>query len=500
MNMQPNEFYSQVLQRILSLDPDENSYYSQRQLKILAIIQICSGFLSVIGSLLILYHIWTNPYSADTQKRNGRIQRGDALKLTFERIMIALSLADLNNGLSSMTASFPVPRGSPGFWHPIGNQTSCTAQGLFAHLAAIVLYFSASLAIYFALAITPKISDETIKRQFEPFLLIVPVVISIVGAVVGLCLNMFNPVLATKICWIAPYPFGCDHDGDYSNCTRGKNANEMVLALVLLGFLCYAIIIICMAYIIIASWRQQNILETRYSYSSSETNPHHYSFFRKRNNVERTQEKNSKLRRIATQGLLYIFVISLSWFATVLNIVFVINGHKAEKFGLSVVEKITFPLQGLLNMLVYIRPRYIDIRTQNPSIGWSAVVIRIFSRVSIPNNRLEFKDLSNRQHMSVPAYPIQQISQAVSSSCPNDSTSNVMEQNDANTERKEMYQSQVIHIIEKISEVVSPFCPNDSILNVTEEKVVDAERNQMNHSQLMDIVPHEVPEDSNSDG
>jgi hypothetical protein len=403
INMQSSDFASARLQRILL------SAYSDRQQIILLIIQICSGLFSVIGSSIILYLIWRSPDSAHYMRRRGRLQRGNASKITFERIMIGLSISDLIHSIRCIIAPIAVPQGVTGAQIAIGNQATCIAQGfLFQLFTFAILYYSTSLAIYFALSINPKVSNNTIKYRCEPFLHGIPILLAVVPAFVGLLLGMYNPTAYEQQCHLGVYPLGCDEGGDYSTCTRGKNSRLLLLVCIGICWVCFLIIICCMMYIIVLTWSQQRKMESRYGPTCTPTDS-------SRNSTQRNPSSSKQnLKRIATQAILYILVVFLTWsWSFVTAIVF----RRADniKYAFLVLEKLFFPLQGLLNLFIYIRPRFVDIRRKNPTTSrWKAITIILSGNVNRQEN-----SLSNFFHLDVPDLPSSNLNQIeiVSNEC-----------------------------------------------------------------------------------
>jgi hypothetical protein len=386
------------------------------QERALMILPIISGSLSIIGSLLILYCIATHPSSAHTQRRQGRMQRGGASKITYERIMIGLTCADFINSLQSIAGNFPAPVDTPGFWYASGTQGTCTAQGFFTILAHSTGFYSTSLSIYFVLCMLPKVSDNTIKHRVEPLFHAISITIPLVFAVLGLVLNLYNPTACSDSCSFAVYPMGCDQLGDYSSCTRGQYVGIVTSVLMAIGLILFCTILVCMITIYMLTWLQYRKMKSLYSITRTSTVHEHdvssrtssttglkslRSTFLSRpsviNNTEHNHNQSSilqrklyteqlerqngntrKLRRIATQGLLYISTFIFTWIWTITLILL----HRQNKqvwydvltsknripallFTLRVFQRIFYPLQGLMNFFIYIRPTYIDLRTNS---------------------------------------------------------------------------------------------------------------------------------------
>ena len=88
--------------------------YSESQIKAIILTAIPTGFLSFLGSSIIIFLMLTK----------------SELKLSVpsRRIFFGLCVYDCIYSVSTMFASFPIPRGQ-GLWGAVGNIETCEAQG-----------------------------------------------------------------------------------------------------------------------------------------------------------------------------------------------------------------------------------------------------------------------------------------------------------------------------------------------------------------------------------
>jgi len=78
-------------------------------------------------------------------------------------------------------------------------------------------------------------------------------------------------------------------------------------------------------------------------------------------------DRVSKAQRVANQALWYVAAFYLTFlFPTINRVVEQVTSQ--TYFPLVFLHAITKPMQGLLNYLVYIRPRFLKIREQNPEL------------------------------------------------------------------------------------------------------------------------------------
>ena len=77
------------------------------------------------------------------------------------------------------------------------------------------------------LVVKYNVSEETLRRKFEPFVHVLCVLFGLGPAIAGVSLDLYNA--ANLWCWIAPFPPDCldsyTHGDQNSNsCIRGDNA------------------------------------------------------------------------------------------------------------------------------------------------------------------------------------------------------------------------------------------------------------------------------------
>lgn len=340
--------------------------FSPKQQVILAITPIVSGLLSVTGSFTIIRLIFLE---RQTKQIRGNNSKGKESKVTYERIMIGLSISCMLNGLRAATTTFLMPSDTPGVWKAYGNTATCSLQGFFAQLGFSSALYSASLAIYFVLSIHPDIREEAVKTYYEPFLHAIPIVFALVTATAGVFLESFNPVTLGVGCWVAAYPAGCEKDDSTIECTRGENAK--LIMWIFGGFviiISYIIIIISMARIYYLVRNQLRKMEMRYSTGSLGSIG---TTSRKRSNGT-----SNRLRKISTQAFLYIGAFFLTYIWPSLNRIFESEGNIKRYFIMSLCSQIFYPLQGFLNLFIYIRPRLSDLTKQYPDFTrWERVVV-----------------------------------------------------------------------------------------------------------------------------
>ena len=135
----------------------------------IAIIPMFTGTISLIGSIAIMVMILRS-----------------YLRLTtcYHRILFGLSFCDIFQSIGLAVSSLPVPKGTEGILYAIGNQWTCNIQG-FVYLfgaTSVPLYFC-GLTGYFLLAIKVGMSEENMKKYYEPIVHLVALLHGIISPI-----------------------------------------------------------------------------------------------------------------------------------------------------------------------------------------------------------------------------------------------------------------------------------------------------------------------------
>lgn len=300
-----------------------------------------SSFVSVLGSTTIIYRF---------------LKCRNCWNKTYERLVLGLSVSDV---VFSATLSF-----APILVYPASEPSAlCTFEAFFKHFGFAGPYYNAALSYYYLLVIVFRVNDKTIARYYEPMLHLFAIPLALVACVACLLLEVYNPSPASETCWILPYPSDCVVDDDDNNnavvpaCIRGEPQVALVLRLV--GM--YVPLLIVLASLIVNNvWifmyvrgveRQvQRHTTTTIATRTASSSTHHAS-------------------QVAGQSFCFVFAFFLSFLpSALLEIVDWLDDSEniGRYYALQLVRAVLYPMQGLFNVLVYIRPRYLRWRR------WSA--------------------------------------------------------------------------------------------------------------------------------
>jgi hypothetical protein len=301
--------------------------YSIPQQITLVFTSLISGLVSLLASLTIIYIIWTG--------------RHEKLKFVYHRILFALSLIDCVASLNFAFGFLLVPEGI--FWGAHGNTASCDASGFLNTFFASQIPYNFGLALYYLLIVRYGKTQEFVARYVEPYIHILSLSIPMGITFWALFTSSFNPLpFFGGWCAIAKYPPLCD--AEVGECSRGYSSRAasvaMLFGVMLPSFVGIAIIMV----MIIRHVRGRIAAVVRY---------------RTRPRLDQTA------RQTVAQSLLYIVASLLP------NTLLLVNHglnylfptrQGTVRFVVSFLVKLIVPLQGLFNLIIYVRPRYIALR------------------------------------------------------------------------------------------------------------------------------------------
>lgn len=126
--------------------------------------------LSIICSSLIIYVI---------------LRSSTRLSSTYHRIMMGMSIHDILGSSAIALTTLPLPNDDKwvNLYHyegtRLGSYATCDAQGFFQFYGLLGSYlYNMVLCVYYAIALSLSIKDETIKRKVEPWLHLIPLCLS----------------------------------------------------------------------------------------------------------------------------------------------------------------------------------------------------------------------------------------------------------------------------------------------------------------------------------
>ena len=250
--------------------------------------------------------------------------------------------------------TWAVPVGTPEVFLASGTQQTCNAQAFLQQLGVATPIYTAELAIYYFLVISAGWKEERLKK-IEIIVHIIPSAFAFASSIVGIVTNSFESSILW--CWYGP---------DSNNFRFGFFYGPLWFCIVLVCILMSAIYVkVLMQERRVKKYQhhqptQINVGETTDSAATTAS--------KKKKQKER--KKASASRRIADQAIFYSGSFFITWlFPTWARIDEMVNPGKNTPFAIEVLFTILTPLQGLFNVFVYFRPKYLHYKHQHPDFS-----------------------------------------------------------------------------------------------------------------------------------
>jgi hypothetical protein len=287
-----------------------------------------------------------------------------------------MSICDFNTSFWYFLSTWPIPRGTPNVFAPSGTQASCTAQGFFIQFGIATPLYNAALAFYYLLIIRYQWKEERMNEKAQKYLLSVPLVWASGTSLAALGLTLLNN--ANLWCWISSVPLGCKgshRNNGVNDCERGNNQwiyrwaffyGPLWAAIFLSGV---AMLLTYMA--VVRTERASSKWKSATTATYDPTN----SAARKKKEKEENDRKHSK--QVSSQAFYYLLAFFFSWTPATLTRFIQMIGLKTP-YALLLLMAIFTPMQGFLNYLVYMRPRWINYRKRHPEWGRCMAFAMVF--------------------------------------------------------------------------------------------------------------------------
>lgn len=301
-------------------------YYSIPQQVALVTVSLISGLASLLGSCTVLFIILSD--------------RANKLNFVYHRILFAQSIVDCIVSTTLALSFLAVPKGL--FWGAQGNTASCEAVGFLTQLLVSQMLYNLGIAVYYLMVIRYDKHQQFCARFVEPLVHSLSLSVPFGFALWALLSSSLNP--APNVggwCGIHQFPQDCSEDN--VECTRGFVAgtikNCFYLGVVFpacCGIVGSMILIVCHVRGRISNvsryWTQARLDETA--------------------------------RQTLIQSMLYIGTSLLPVALYLISLV-IVQQDSIANFAMAFVMKLILPLQGVFNLIIYVRPRYRALRQRH---------------------------------------------------------------------------------------------------------------------------------------
>jgi len=326
---------------------DQLSYEEQLAFHI---IHICSAFLSVTGSSMVIFKIMRD-----------RAQNGSMTP--YDRVILGLSNFDIVSSITWAIWPFFRPSETELVW-AIGNLATCQAYAFLVQLSFSAWWYNCILSYYFLLTVLSQVHQKNFVQKCEVWLHL-SVLFFPVTAITGLIRGWYGE----------------------TSCFYTDPNITVVVVLIPIAFTYLSLII---NYSVIYA-------VVRRSLRPSEHGAHGASL---------TSKQKRLKREAATLMILYVtcFFVTASP-SIVKELLYAYFGYTPDNAGtlhtlVKIFEAIFLPLQGFFNFFIYIKPKYTRFRAANPEkqmyfVLKQALLNPIVPRLAISSDHPAFNTVSS---------------------------------------------------------------------------------------------------------
>lgn len=303
----------------------------------------------------------------------------------YHRIIFFMSISDIFQSMALIVGPFAVPSDDPsGLW-AIGNGASCRTNGFFYILGSVSVPMYMLLICFHCLCkVKAKMTDSEFSRKIEWKAHVIIVTFSLGISISGLVTKMYHSVLTGAFCSISASPNGCRVQPEVvGECEGGTGQTSLIYGLIAMLLMCSSIVgvIGCMFQI---CWHvfftMRKITQRRGLGDQQQSNFHELPG----NSFRETSERMHR-RQFLIQAVLYVSAFCFTYGSCVLLAWPIYVLKQFPPLWMDVTFSFCFPFGGLLNILVYTRPKVLGLRRKHPNYSWiRAFVLVVKAGVVLP--------------------------------------------------------------------------------------------------------------------
>lgn len=342
-----------------TLDAEDISSLTDAQEKVLALLPILPALLSAWGSANIIYMVFTSRKTSP-----------------YRRILLGLSCCDLASSLACPWQAFLVPAATSQRVWAIGTQATCSAMGFLQQLFFSNVWYNGMLSIYFLVTVKFGVRESVVARKLEPWMHVASLGYPLITASIGAGMGIYDEFNVGMGCWITNYPKGCG----CNELDTGECCVSPLLAWIFAGIPAFCSFCCILISNLLVYCHVRGIINRGRRHASAGSNAVRMSRQMDASQQGRRDTQTQRTRAVATQASLYVaaffFCYTPSLTMRIMESMDYDSEDESKLFPLLVLQALLFPLQGLFNCLVFVRPTYLRIRIEFPAENRSWVFRR----------------------------------------------------------------------------------------------------------------------------
>lgn len=327
------------------------SSLTETQMKVISILPIISGIISIIASSVIIFRVYQSQFNNP-----------------YKRLLFVMSIIDIMASVNFALQPFLLPKETSSYVWAIGNHHTCTLSAALLQLSLIGVLYYTSLSFYFLAIVQFGMKPHNFRKKIEPLVHLICLGFPFATMIYGVIVNAYGETQLGPFCYVAKDPICEAEDIPENTFCNGEFVGWLsggwILVSVLLIIPTNNIIIYCKV-------RKTTLQSTNLtSFSSS-----------------MAESQLARIHTVAVQSFLYVgaFFVTYSpiMIGRIVETLGVTKEDEARFYPLLVVTAIVTPLNGLFNCIIYLRPLYQRYRSRHQQVSRYEAMKRVASRKRI---------------------------------------------------------------------------------------------------------------------
>lgn len=327
----------------------------------------------------------------------------------WHRIIFGVSVADIIQSLGILTGPFSVPSDVPQALWSLGNVTSCRISGFMFNVGSMSVPMYILFFAYYCLCKVKQRMDDTDFACLEWKVHIFIVLFTVGICTASLLTDSVQSCPYGIVCTFSASPAGCQILPElYGECDRrSEQYAQLYYSILLFGvyFFCFIGIVICMFQV---CWYVIFVKKSMNQGLRLTTDHETLSPYFERGGRGRVQHlERIQIREFFIQASLYVSVYLITYVFWMVLIMFIVLKTELPPLWIATTAAIFYPIGGVLNILVYFRPKALTLMKNHSRYSWFqalVLVIRAGGIIPGPNEMICSDVLDQEVDESYPSH------------------------------------------------------------------------------------------------
>ena len=324
----------------------------------------------------------------------------NALGSPYKRIIFGLTVSDILQSLGFIISPLAAPKDTPENFWARGNVSTCEATGFILTAGGTALpMYTFLLTFYFYMRVRKRMSPKDFYRKIERYCHVFIIAWNLISSCIAIVMDYYNPSRTGSFCTMKEYPLYCNSKPDeVGECERGANGQKasfvlmgipallsmigMIITLIVLNVYvfehertysmnkerreigCCQLIMLQLRHLFcfcLPSRRRQVKAQNEQENSPPE-NPQAQQDIRNTDLLQRSYARAS-----LAQSSLYVIAFCFTYTFLIFDFLYVFILNKPNPEWTFIALSLTLPVGGLLNILVYTRPKVLKVKEKHPN-------------------------------------------------------------------------------------------------------------------------------------